>query len=116
MQVLDFIGIMLFYCINIIGGFNGVGECVNDLDYQWIVVYLLWNGGVNDGWLLVQVWIWLVVNMFVVMGYYVCFDILIYYLLVDIFMICDQYFLLFFGGMMFNWFYWISVIVNFDGD
>ncbi|WP_440205432.1 alkaline phosphatase family protein, partial [Campylobacter coli] len=35
-QALDPTGITLPYRINTTGGPNGVGECVNDPDHQWI--------------------------------------------------------------------------------
>lgn len=95
---------------------NGVGECVNDPDHQWIAAHLSWNGGANDGWLPAQARTRSVANTPVVMGYYARPDIPIHYLLADTFTICDQYFSSLLGGTMPNRLYWISATVNPDGD
>ncbi|CKS63972.1 phospholipase C 3 plcC [Mycobacterium tuberculosis] len=115
-QALDPTGITLPYRINTTGGPNGVGECVNDPDHQWIAAHLSWNGGANDGWLPAQARTRSVANTPVVMGYYARPDIPIHYLLADTFTICDQYFSSLLGGTMPNRLYWISATVNPDGD
>lgn len=99
-QALDPTGITLPYRINTTGGPNGVGECVNDPDHQWIAAHLSWNGGANDGWLPAQARTRSVANTPVVMGYYARPDIPIHYLLADTFTICDQYFSSLLGGTM----------------
>lgn len=115
-QALDPTGITLPYRINTTGGPNGVGECVNDPDHQWIAAHLSWNGGANDGWLPAQARTRSVANTPVVMGYYARPDIPIHYLLADTFTICDQHFSSLLGGTMPNRLYWISATVNPDGD
>ncbi|WP_261890406.1 phospholipase C, partial [Mycobacterium marinum] len=97
-------------------GPNGVGECVNDPDHQWIAAHLSWNGGGNDGWLAAQARTRSQANTPVVMGYYARPDIPIHYLLADTFTICDQYHSSLLGGTMPNRLYWISGTVNPDGD
>ncbi|WP_152522489.1 phospholipase C [Mycobacterium sp. 012931] len=110
-QSVDPAGTTVPYRIDTTRGPNGVGECVNDPDHQWIAA----QGG-NDGWLAAQARTRSQANTPVVMGYYARPDMPIHYLLADTFTICDQYHSSLLGGTMPNRLYWISGTVNPDGD
>ncbi len=115
-QSVDPAGITVPYRIDTTRGPNGVGECVNDPDHQWIAAHRSWSGGADDGWLAAQARTRSVADTPVVVGYYGRPDTPIHYLLADTFTIRDHYHSSLLGGTMHNRLYWISGTVNPDGD
>lgn len=77
-------------------------------NYEWLVFYVIWNQGCNDKWMVVQ--------YFEVMGYFKCGDIFYYYVLVDVFILCEVYYQLMMGLINLNCFYYMSGCVVFSGD
>jgi phospholipase C len=92
------------------------GECINDPTHDWGPQHQCWNGGAMDQWVKVHVAHEGLGNGPATMGYYKRADIPVHFALADAFTICDHYFCSVLGPTDPNRLYWISGMIDPDGQ
>jgi len=96
------------------------GECINDIDHQWLTTHLMWNHGACDQWVYThaqgdQDTAADPANAPSTMGYYERADLEFYWALADQFTICDNYHCSVIGGTDLNRIYSMTGTMDPDG-
>ncbi|HEX6489441.1 MAG TPA: alkaline phosphatase family protein [Candidatus Dormibacteraeota bacterium] len=96
------------------------GECINDIDHQWLTQHLMWNGGACDQWVYTHAQgdadtTADPANAPSTMGYYERADLEFYWALADQFTICDNYHCSVIGGTDLNRLFTMSGTIDPDG-
>ncbi|MEO6884949.1 MAG: alkaline phosphatase family protein [Jatrophihabitantaceae bacterium] len=92
------------------------GDAINDPTHNWGPQHQVWNNGAMDQWVNVHIANEGKLNGPATMGYYNRQDIPIHYALADAFTVCDHYFSSVLGPTDPNRLYWISGMIDPDGQ
>jgi phospholipase C len=92
------------------------GQWLNDPTHDWAPQHQSWNGGAMDNWLRTHVAVDGAANAPIIMGHYNRSTLPFYYALADAFTVCDAYHCSVLGPTYPNRLYWMSGMIDPEGQ